>query len=125
MINEHAMCAFAEVIGEGDQTVLLLDHRGNVRAGMYLDSRGSDVGAEIGGALSGVSLEATRAMRHLALGEWRAIVCECSDANLALAPADDGDVVLVAAAPTVPSGFVRRLLNVASRRALAWRREVA
>ena len=125
MMNEHALCAFADVIGEGDQTALLLDHRGVVRAGMYLDSLGNDVSAEIGEALSGISLEATRAMRHLALGEWRAIVCECAEANLALAPADDGDVVLVAAAPSVPAGFVRRLLNLASRRALSWRREVA
>ena len=125
MMNEHALCAFADVIGEGDQTALLLDHRGVVRAGMYLDSRGNDVSAESGEAVSGISLEATRAMRHLGLGEWRAIVCECAEANLALAPADDGDVVLVAAAPSVPAGFVRRLLNLASRRALAWRREVA
>lgn len=124
-MNEHALCAFAEVIGEGDQTALLFDHRGVVRAGMYLDSRGNDVGGEIGAALAGVSVEATRAMRHLSLGEWRAIVCECADANLAMAPADDGDIVLVAAAPSVPSGFVRRLLDLASRRALAWRREVA
>lgn len=125
MMNEHALCAFADVIGEGDQTALLFDHKGVVRAGMYLDRRGNDVSAEIGEALSGISIEATRAMRHLALGEWRAIVCECSEANLALAPADDGDVVLVAAAPSVPAGYVRRLLDVASRRALAWRREVA
>ena len=124
-MTSHARFAFADVIGDGDQTVLLLDHRGRVRAGVYLDSRGADISAEIGTALAGVGSEATRAMRHLALGEWRAIVCECTDANLALAPADDGDVVLVAAAPAVPPGFVRRLLNLASRRALAWRREVA
>ena len=125
MMNEHALCAFAEVIGEGDQTALLFDHHGVVRAGMYLDSRGNDVSGEIGAALAGVSVEATRAMRHLGIGEWRAIACECSDANLAMAPADDGDIVLVAAAPSVPSGFVRRLLDLASRRAFAWRREVA
>lgn len=125
MMTEHALCAFAEVIGEGDQTALLFDHRGVVRAGMYLDNRANDVSSEIGLALAGVSAEATRAMRHLSIGEWRAIVCECSDANLAMAPADDGDIVLVAAAPSVPAGFVRRLLNLASSRALAWRREVA
>ncbi len=124
-MNEHALCAFAEVIGEGDQTALLFDHRGVVRAGMYLDNHGDDVSGEIGAALAGVSVEATRAMRHLSLGEWRAIVCECADANLAMAAADDGDIVLVAAAPSVPSGFVRRLLDLASRRALTWRREVA
>lgn len=117
--------AFAEVLGDGDQTALLLDHRGAVRAGVYLDCRGADVSADIGLALAGVGMEATRAMRHLELGEWRAIVCECSEANLAFAPADDGDLVLVAAAPSVPHGFVRKLLDIVSSRALAWRREVA
>ena len=124
-MTHDAEYAFADVIGDGEQTVLLLDHRGNARAGIYLDSNGEDVSAEIGAALAGVGTEATRSMRHLDLGEWRAIVCECAEANLALAPADDGDVVLVAAAPSVPSGFVRRLLDMASSRALAWRREVA
>jgi Roadblock/LC7 domain. len=123
--NERAVYAFEEVIGDGEQTALLLDHKGNVKAGIYLDTNGRDVSDEIAFALAGVSYEATRAMRHLALGEWRAIVCECTYANLALAPADDGSVVLVAAAPSVPSGFVRRFLDMASRRALAWRREVA
>jgi hypothetical protein len=64
-------------------------------------------------------------MRHLDMGEWRAIVCECSEANLALAPADHGEVVLVAAAPSVPPGFVRRLLDMVCQRAMTWRREVA
>ena len=124
-MRKESEYAFADVIGDGEQTALLLDHRGGVRAGIYLDSRGADVSSEIGAALSGVGMEATRSMRHLELGEWRAIVCECTDANLALAPADDGDIVLVAAAPSVPHGFVRRLLDIASSRALAWRREVA
>lgn len=124
-MTEESRFAFAEVIGDGEQTALLLDHRGRVRAGIYLDSRGAEVSGEIGAALSGVGSEATRAMRHLSLGEWRAIVCECAEANLAFAPAEDGDIVLVAAAPSVPHGFVRRLLDVVSQRALAWRREVA
>jgi hypothetical protein len=34
-------------------------------------------------------------------------------------------VVLVAASPMVPIGFVRRLLDHAALRALAWREEVA
>jgi hypothetical protein len=124
-VTEESRFAFAEVLGDGEQTALLLDHRGRVRAGLYLDSRGADVSGEIGAALAGVGSEATRAMRHLGLGEWRAIVCECSEANLAFAPADDGDIVLVAAAPSVPHGFVRRLLDMVCQRALAWRREVA
>ena len=124
-MTEESRFAFAEVLGDGEQTALLLDHRGRVRAGLYLDSRGADVSGEIGAALAGVGSEATRAMRHLGLGEWRAIVCECSEANLAFAPADDGDIVLVAVAPSVPHGFVRRLLDMVCQRALAWRREVA
>jgi len=124
MIGERER-AFADVIGDGDQTALLLDHRGNVRAGVYLDSRGDDVSADIGRALGGVGAEATRAMRHLDMGEWRAVVCECTHANLALAPADEGDVVLVAASPDVPQGFVRRLLDMASSHALSLRRIVA
>ena len=117
--------AFRDVLGDGDQTALLLDYKGGVRAGIYVDADGRDVSAEIGAALGGVGIEATRAMRHLSLGEWRAIICECTEANLAFAPADDGDIILVAAAPSVPHGFVRRLLDMVSRRALAWRREVA
>lgn len=124
-MTEESRYAFADVLGDGEQTALLLDHKGIVRAGIYVDSRGSDVSAEIGTALSGVGSEATRSMRHLALGEWRAIVCECTEANIAFAPADDADIVLVATAPNVPHGFVRRLLDIASQRALAWRREVA
>ena len=124
-MSKESEYAFADVIGDGEQTALLLDHQGKVRAGIYIDSRGQDVSSEIGAALAGVGMEATRSMRHLELGEWRAIVCECTDANLALAPADDRDVVLVAAAPSVPHGFVRRLLDIASSRAMSWRSEVA
>ena len=124
-MNDEARFAFADALGDGEQTALLIDHKGNVRAGIYLDSRGADVGGEIAFALAGVGTEATRAMRHLTMGEWRAIVCECTEANLALGPADDGDVVLVAAAPNVPHGFVRRLLDMMLQHALRWRREVA
>jgi predicted regulator of Ras-like GTPase activity (Roadblock/LC7/MglB family) len=124
-MNEESRFAFAGLLGDGEQTALLLDHRGAVRAGIYMDSRGADVSREVGECLAGVGLEATRAMRHLGLGEWRAIVCECSEANLALAPAADGDVLLVAAAPNVPHGYVRRLLDMVSEQAFVWRREVA
>ena len=124
-MTEENSFAFADVLGDGEQTALLLDHKGNVRAGIYLDSRGADVSGEIAFALAGVGTEATRAMRHLSMGEWRAIVCECAEANLALGPADDGDVVLVAAAPNVPHGFVRRLLDMVMQHALKLRREVA
>jgi predicted regulator of Ras-like GTPase activity (Roadblock/LC7/MglB family) len=125
MMDDRARRAFVDVIGEGDQTVLLLDSRGVVTAGVYIDSEGRDVSSEIGRALADVGSEARRAMRHLPLGGWCAIVFECDDANLAIAPADGDEIVLVAASPEVPVGFVRRLLDRAVRRALSWRREVA
>lgn len=124
-MDDHARDAFADVIGEGDQTVLLLDGTGGVIAGIYLDSLARDVSVEIGSALGGLGAEASRAMRHLPLGSWRAISCECDDANLAIGPTVGDEIVLVAAAPAVPMGFVRRLLDHAGRRALAWREEVA
>jgi predicted regulator of Ras-like GTPase activity (Roadblock/LC7/MglB family) len=124
-MDERARWVFADVIGEGDQTVLLLDGSGGVVAGIYLDSLGQDVSAEIGRSLGPIGSEASRAMRHLPLGTWRALSVECRDANLAIGPAGDGDVVLVAAAPAVPIGFVRRLLHHAALRALTWREEVA
>ena len=124
-MDERAVWAFAEVIGDGDQTVLLLDKDGRVAAGVYLDSLGRDVSTEIGRALGPIGAEASRAMRHLPLGSWRALSVECEEANLGVSPAGEGQVVLVAAAPTVPIGFVRRLLERAAERALAWREEVA
>jgi predicted regulator of Ras-like GTPase activity (Roadblock/LC7/MglB family) len=124
-MDERAQRVFADVIGEGDLTVLLLDGAGCVTAGIYVDSLGRDVSSEIGAALGAIGTEASQAMRHLPLGHWRAISCECEDANLAIAPSDGDDVVVVAAAPGVPMGFVRRLLDHAAQRALAWREEVA
>lgn len=124
-MDERARYAFADVIGEGDLTVLLLDGAGGVTAGIYLDSLGRDVSAEIGTALGAIGAEASETMRHLPLGGWRAISCECEDANLAIGPSDGNDVVLVAAAPAIPMGFVRRLLEHAAQRVLTWREEVA
>jgi predicted regulator of Ras-like GTPase activity (Roadblock/LC7/MglB family) len=124
-MDDRARWAFADVIGEGDQTVLLLDSSGGVSAGIYLDSLGREVSAEIGHALGPIGDEANRAMRHLPLGSWRALSVECEDANLAIGPTGDGSVVLVAASPAVPIGFVRRLLDHAALRALVWREEVA
>ena len=124
-MDERAQLAFAEIIGDGDQTVLLIDAAGGVTAGVYVDSTGRDVSGEIAAALGTIGDEANKAMRHLPLGSWLAISCECSDANLAIGPVGDDSVVLVAASPTVPMGFVRRLLDHAALRALTWREGVA
>ena len=115
-----ARALFADVIGDGNQTALLLDAAGLVLAGAYITADGSDVGQEIGAELSGVSDEARRAMRHLGLGEWSSIVFETEAASVALAPAPNDSLTVVAADRAIPLGFVRRLLDRASARARAW-----
>ncbi len=114
-----ARTLFAEVLGDAPQTALLLDRDGYVLAGQYVSAEGRDVGADIGAQLSGVGEEAGRAMRHLAMGEWRQIVFETEAASVAMAPAGVG-VLLVAAPRAVPLGFVRRLLERSLERARRW-----
>lgn len=105
---------------EGQRTAaMLLDADGLVLAGRYVSADGRDLAADIGAQLSGVSDEASRAMRHLGLGGWRQIVFETEAASVAMAPSLDG-VLLVAAARPIPLGFVRRVLERAVDRARAW-----
>lgn len=108
---------FADLIGEADQTALLLDAEGFVLAGAYLAGDGRDVAQEVGAELSGVSDEAQRAMRHLELGDWTQIIVETEVAVIALAPAARGGLLLAAADRTTPLGMVRRFLDRAVARA--------
>jgi predicted regulator of Ras-like GTPase activity (Roadblock/LC7/MglB family) len=114
-----ARTLFAEVLGHEPQTALLIDAEGYVVAGEYVTDDGHDLGADLGAQLSGVSDEASRAMRHLGLGAWQQIVFEAEAASVAMAPSGDG-VLLVAAPRTVPLGFVRRLLERSLDRARRW-----
>jgi len=111
---------FAPILGDGDRTALLLDQDGLVLAGTYVDHSGRDVAEEIGAEWSGVSDEAGRALQHLGLGAWTSLVIEAQHATLALAPAPDRGIVLIAAARDTQVGFVRRLLAQATARATAW-----
>ena len=114
---------FADLIGDAEQTVLLLDKDGFVLAGLYIDADGTDVAEEIGAQLSGVSEEARRAMRHLGLGDWHSITFETEAATIAMAPAPRDALLLVAAARERPLGLVARLRESAVRRASEWMEE--
>jgi tetratricopeptide (TPR) repeat protein len=121
--TRDARDVFADLLGDGEQTALLLDAHGYVLAGAYVVADGRDVAQEVGGALSGVSDEAHRAMRHLGLGEWSSIVFETEVASVAMAPVAQEEeiaIALVAAARTVPLGLVRRLLRRVTERGGAW-----
>jgi predicted regulator of Ras-like GTPase activity (Roadblock/LC7/MglB family) len=121
-LSEPARILFATAIGEAEQTALLLDSSGAPLAGSYLDQRGRDISAEIGAALSGVSREVSRSMRLLSIGNWTAVVVETDAATIALAPAVDDAVVLLASSSTVPLGLVRRVLSRSVALAINWMR---
>ena len=105
---------------EGQRSAaLLLAADGLVLAGRYVSADGRDLAADIGAQLSGISDEASRAMRHLGLGAWKQIVFETEAASVAMAPSQEG-VLLVAAARPIPLGFVRRVLDRALERARDW-----
>ncbi|HEY4218369.1 MAG TPA: tetratricopeptide repeat protein [Gemmatimonadaceae bacterium] len=113
---------FADLLLEDGQTALLLDASGYVLGGLYLDSSGADLGEEIGAQLSGISDEVVRATRHLEIGEWKSILFETPVAVIAMAPAEDATLLVVAASKATPLGLLRRLLDRCAERASTWLR---
>jgi predicted regulator of Ras-like GTPase activity (Roadblock/LC7/MglB family) len=111
---------FADILGEHEQTALLLDDQGLVLAGIYVGEDGTDVSAEVGAELSGVTDAARRATRHLDIGDWRAIVLETEVAVVTMAPSADDGLLLVAASKSTPLGLVRRVLDRCLERARQW-----
>jgi predicted regulator of Ras-like GTPase activity (Roadblock/LC7/MglB family) len=119
---ESARILFATAIGDAEQTALLLDASGTPLAGSYLDNDGRDISGEVGSALSGVSKEVSRSMRLLGIGAWTAVVVETDAATIALAPAFEDTIVLLASSSTVPLGLVRRVLTRSTALAINWMR---
>ena len=111
---------FADILGEHEQTALLLDDQGLVLAGIYVDGDGNDVGDEVGAELSGVTESARRATRHLDIGEWRAIILETEVAVVTMAPSTADGLLVVAASKATPLGLVRRVLDRCLERARKW-----
>jgi predicted regulator of Ras-like GTPase activity (Roadblock/LC7/MglB family) len=111
---------FADILGEHEQTALLLDDQGLVLAGMYVDGDGNNVGDEVGAELSGVTDAARRATRHLDIGDWRSIVLETEVAVVTMAPSAGDGLLVVAASKATPLGLVRRVLDRCLDRARQW-----
>ncbi len=110
------MHLFRDVVGDGG-LALLIGRDGLLLAGEGMTREGRDVGQDVGAAMSGVGDEATRAMRHLGLGAWQAIIFETDRATVAMSPAPTEALLLVAAPRTTPLGLVRRLLDRAAQTA--------
>jgi tetratricopeptide (TPR) repeat protein len=113
---------FADILVDAGQTALLLDANGYVLGGLYLDPDGRDLAQEIGAQLSGISDEVVRAMRHLDIGDWRSIAFETEAAVVAMAPAANASLLVVAASRATPLGLLRRLLDRCASRASSWLR---
>lgn len=111
---------FADILVDDGQTALLLDANGYVLGGLYLDPDGNDLGQEIGAQLTGISDEVVRATRHLDIGEWRLILFETHAAVVAMAPAADDSLLVVAASKATPLGLLRRVLDRCAERARGW-----
>ena len=122
-VTRHAndpRALFADILGEHEQTALLLDDQGLVLAGIYVGDDGRDVAAEVGAELSGVTDAARRATKHLNIGEWRAIVLETEVAVVTMAPSAGDGLLVVAASKATPLGLVRRVLDRCLARARQW-----
>lgn len=102
------------------QTALLLDRSGLVLAGAYVAWDGRDVAQDVGAELSGVTDAARRATRHLVLGDWTSIVFETDVAVVAMAPAAQDGLLVLATSRATPLGLVRRLLDRCSTSARHW-----
>ena len=111
---------FVPVLDASDQSALLVDADGLVLAGTYRDPGGHDVAEVVAAELAGVSSEAERAMRHLALGAWTSLLVEADDAVVAMTPAPLGSLLVVATSRQTPLGLVRLLLDRALTRARDW-----
>ena len=111
---------FVDLLLDDTQTALLLDAHGLVLGGIYIDADGDDVSQEVGARLSGISDEVVRAARYLDLGEWRSMTFETEIAVVAMAPAADASLIVVAASRATPLGLIRRLLDRCAERAAGW-----
>lgn len=124
-VEQEARRLFADILGDGEQTALLLDGEGLVTAGTYVTAEGRDVSQDVGAALGAVREEAERTARLLGLGAWRGLVFETDVATVGTSPAPDRSLVLVASARSVPLGLVRRVLDRCVQRAGAWLAEAS
>src|SRR5437899_559672 len=105
---------------EGAQEgLLLLDASGRVLGGALKDPAGRDVTDAVAAYLAGVSQEAARTVKLLALGKWTGLAAEGSLGHVHLAPPTGEALLLVVRDRAVPMG---RLAIIAQRAALAARR---
>jgi predicted regulator of Ras-like GTPase activity (Roadblock/LC7/MglB family) len=104
----------------GADGLLLVDANGLRLGGGLRNPDGQDVADSVAALLAGVSKEAARTTRLLALGDWRGLAVECGDGNLFLSAPSDSTLLLTVRGLDVPMGRVARFAERASAAARTW-----
>ena len=105
---------------DGGHAVVLVDANGLLLAGSLTSPDGAETGERVAAELAGVSREASRAARLLALGRWHSITLECPDAHIVLVQPTTETVLLAAREPALPIARVALLAERAAREAKSW-----
>jgi predicted regulator of Ras-like GTPase activity (Roadblock/LC7/MglB family) len=118
-LDEARVFAGLEGAEEG---LLLLDASGRVLGGALKNAEGQDVTDAVAAYLAGVSQEAARTTKLLALGKWTGVAAEGRTGHVHLTAPTDDALLLVVRDRAVPMG---RLAIIAQRAAGAARRWLA
>lgn len=104
---------------------LLLDAQGRRLAGTLQHPDGTDVSDVVAAELAGVSREAARSARLLDLGDWRALMVECTGVRLQLLPPTEESLLLVCVDPDLPAGRAALLTERTAIAARRWLERIA
>ncbi len=106
---------------EGAQEgLLLLDAAGRVTGGAVRHPGGDDVTDAVAAYLAGVSQEATRTGKLLALGKWTGLSAEGHTGHVHLAQLREDALLLVVRDRSVPLGRLAVLAERAAQHARVW-----
>lgn len=108
-------------VGETDASgTLLVDGQGRRLRGAVLGPEGQDVSDVVAAEVAGVSREAERAARLLALGGWQGLAVEASGGRLHLVPPSGDSLLLARADLGVPPAVLARQAERAAVGARRW-----
>lgn len=106
---------------EGAQEgLLLLDGAGRVMGGAVRDPSGADVTDAVAAYLAGVSQEASRTGKLLALGKWTGLSAEGQTGHVHLSQLRQDALLLVVRDRSVPLGRLAVLSERAAQHARVW-----
>lgn len=99
---------------------MLVDSDGLRLSGTIQSPTGNDVGDRVAAELAGVSREAARTCRLLALGSWEAIAVETPERNLFLVPPTPETLLLTIREASLPMARLALAADRAAREAREW-----